>query len=69
VPNRATQVEGQALSDEDEKVDDERVREGKIKADWKDHVAIAVAMLETVLLPIVVALAIMVALVIVLYLR
>ena len=54
---------------EDDKRDDKPIRERTTKADWKDYVAIAVAMLETILLPIVVALGIMAALVIVLYLR
>lgn len=37
------------------------------KADWKDHVALAVALLETVLLPIVIVLLFMVALLLVLH--
>ena len=41
----------------------------KVKADWKDYVAISIAMLQTVLLPIVIVLVLMIALLAVLALR
>jgi len=40
----------------------EEEKEEKVKADWKDFVAIGIAMLETVLLPIVIVLVLMIVL-------
>ena len=63
------QPEARALPEEDDRRDGRPVRQRTTKTDWKDYIAIAVAMLVTILLPIVVALGIMAALVLVLYLR
>ncbi|MDA4123521.1 MAG: hypothetical protein OK456_10115 [Thaumarchaeota archaeon] len=48
---------------------EEKEQDDSIKADWKDYIAIGIAMLETVLLPIVIVVAFMIVLVAVLAIR